>query len=1069
MKKSHIFQILAAACLLALAGAGCSQRANKTYDLGPADQYFESGEFDLAETNYLKALATDPENAKAIGRLGLIYFDEGRFQKAAPYLYKGSQLSSSNLELRVKLAQICLAVGDRKEAQQHADFVFKNDPADPDAPEILAESVPPAQLGDLQKHFQTLTTNADSPALETALGVVATRQNDLKGALEHFQRALNLDSKFAPGYAALANAYLQFDEVKKAGDAFKAAADCAPTTSPLQTEYGLFEIQAGELAGADKSFSDLTQKEPGYMPAWLGLAEAKLDEKDFDESAAALQKVLDCDPESLDARLLTARLDLARSNTARAIDELESLVKTFRQSAEIHYRLALAYLVGGDTEKAINQLHETVDLNPNFAQAAFLLAQLDVKRGDAESALGLLKPLIARHPNLVEAQLLLADVYRLQNDFSDAMPIYQQLEKSFPKNPEIPLLAGSAFVQQLNENAARAEFNRALQIDPGNATAQEELVQMDLADKNFDAAQQRAEKLVSTNPNRSQPEILLAKVLLDRGQTNQAEDALMKAGSLPNGLQANLLLAQLYFNLKQDHEALDMLNLVMSKTPDNPDLLMFAAEIQTDQKDYSAAAASYEKLLTLKPQFSLAMNNLAWLYSDYLGDLDKAYALAERAHQLGPNDPSTADTLGWIYFKKGQYTQALNMFQQSSAGLPNNPEVLFHFGLAYYMLGNEDSARQELQSATGLDAPFPDRSECQKYLDILNIDPATAGDTARADLEKRISEQPDDPVAFDRLVTIYQREGDTERASVLCQSALKANPNNIKALLLLARVYEGQDPQKAFALAKSAYQLTPNDPVICSTLGHLAFLTGNDQWAFSLLDEASQDQPTNGQTLFDLANAAFCLGKVSEAQADMQNAVQAGLSALQSAQAQNFIQMATICENPDQAAANQSRVESTLASDPKNPAALFVQGLVDTQNNDALGAEHAYENLLFDHPHCAIASKNLAILYAQNLVDPAKAYPVALEAREAFPDDPQVARALAMVLFQQGEYSRAADLFNTISNSTTADARLFYCLGICEYHLRNYIETKTSLERALNLNLSGQDAADARQTLSELH
>ena len=1069
MKKNQLFPILAAACLLALAGAGCSQHANKTYNLGPADEYFDSGQFDKAEAEYVKAMHADPQNAKAIGRLGLIYFDEGRFQKAAPYLYKGSAMSSSNLELRVKLAQICLAIGDMKQAKTHADFVFKNNPTDPDAPLLVVESAPPAQLGDLQIQLQTRAANADSAPLETALGVLATRQNDFKAALERFQRALNLDSKFAPAYAALANSYLRFDEVTKAGDAFKAAADCASTTSPFQTDYGEFEIQVGDFAAAEKSFENLTQKVPDYMPAWLGLAEVKLDEKKFDESTNALQKVLDCDPQSLDARLLKARLDLARTNTATAIDEFERLVNTYRQAPRIHYQLALAYIQTGNTEKAINQLHETVDLDPNFASAAFLLAQLDVIRGDVESALGLLKPLIEHQPKMVEAQLLLADVYRLQNDFNDAMAVYRQLETSFPKNPEIPLLAGSAYVQQFNEDAARKEFNRALQIDPANATAQVELAQLDLADKNFDAAQRRAEMLISQYPNQAQPEILLAKIFLDRGRTNQAEDVLMKAGALSQGLEANLLLAQLYFDVKQDHNALDMLNLVLTKKPDDPALLMFAAQIQTDQKDYSAAAATYEKLLTIMPKDSPAMNNLAWLYSNYLGDLDKAYALAQRARQLLPNDPSTADTLGWIYFKKGQYTSALNMFQQSAAGLPNNPEVLFHFGLAYYMLGNEDSARQELQSATASDAPFPDRGECQKYLNILNIDPGTADETARPGLERRISEQPDDPVAFNKLIAIYQREKDTARASELCESAVKANPRNGTALLLLARLCEPQDPHRAFDLAKSAYQLTPNDPVVCATLGHLASINGNDQWAFTLLDEASQDQPTNGQTLFDLANAAFCLGKVSEAQADMQNAVQAGLSAFQSMQAQNFLEMAAVCQSPDKAMASQSRVQRTLASDPKNPAALFVKGLVDTQNNDSLAAERAYEDLLAYHPGCAIASKNLAILYAQNLADPQKAYPVAIRAREAFPDDPQVARALAMVLFQQGEYSRAADLFDTISNSANADARLFYCLGICEYHLKNYIETKTSLEHALTLNLSGQDAVDARQTLAELH
>ena len=748
MKNNHVVLILAGACLVALAGAGCSQRAKTTYNLSRADSLFDSGQFDKAEAEYLNALHANPRNPKAIGRLGLIYYDEGRFQKAAPYLYNGSEMSSSNLELRVKLAQIYIAVGERKQANDQAAFVFNNNPADPDAPVLLAESAAQGQLGDLQQKLNTLVAQADSPALETALGILSTRQNNFKAALENFQRALNLDSRFAPAYDALANSYLQFHELKKAGDAFKAAADCAATTSPLQTEFGQFEIQIGNYAAAEKFFNDLTQKSPDYRPAWLGLAEVALDQKKLDDSEAALKKVLDSDPQNADGLVLKARLDVTRGNTADGTAELEHLVQNFPRAPRMHYQLALAYIIGGKMDKAMNQLHEALDLDPNFPQPAFLLAQLDVQRGDIEPALGLLKPLVARQPDMNEAKLLLADVYRLQNDFNDALAIYRQLEKSYPKDPAIPLLAGSTYVEQFNEDSARAEFNRALQVDPANLSAQEELAQLDLADKNYDAAQQRVQKLIAKNPGQAPLEILLAKILLNRGQTNQAEDTLLKAASLPQGLDANLILAQLYFNLKQDRDALDTLNVAITKRPDNLSLLMFAAEIQTDQKDYAAAAATYEKVLVIKPQYSPALNNLACLYSDNLGDLDKAYTLAQRARQLLPNDPSTTDTFGWILFKRGEYTSALNLFQQSAAGLPNDPEVQFHSALAYYMLGNEDSARQQFQNATASSAAFPDRDKCQKYLNILNVDPATADSATRAAVEKRFSEQPNDPIAF---------------------------------------------------------------------------------------------------------------------------------------------------------------------------------------------------------------------------------------------------------------------------------------------------------------------------------
>ena len=46
--------------------------------------------------------------------------------------------------------------------------------------------------------------------------------------------------------------------------------------------------------------------------------------------------------------------------------------------------------------------------------------------------------------------------------------------------------------------------------------------------------------------------------------------------------------------------------------------------------------------------------------------------------------------------------------------------------------------------------------------------------------------------------------------------------------------------------------LTPNDPLVTHTLGHLAFLTGDYKWALSLLQLAAQAQPQNPEVLYDL-------------------------------------------------------------------------------------------------------------------------------------------------------------------------------------------------------------------------
>src|SRR3954451_22899271 len=92
-------------------------------------------------------------------------------------------------------------------------------------------------------------------------------------------------------------------------------------------------------------------------------------------------------------------------------------------------------------------------------------------------------------------------------------------------------------------------------------------------------------------------------------------------------------------------------------------------------KQYEPARDAYEKLLSINPRFSIALNNLAYVYSEHLGNLDKAYDLADRARQLLSSDPATADTLGWILHKRGEYTRASGLLAESARRLPDQPEI----------------------------------------------------------------------------------------------------------------------------------------------------------------------------------------------------------------------------------------------------------------------------------------------------------------------------------------------------------------------------------------------------------
>ena len=961
-------------------------------------------------------------------------------------------------------------MGKSKEARDEANIVLNKNPRDKDAPLLLAEAATTQkEAAVVRQQLQKLSPVGDNASVEVASGMLSFQEHDFKTAEAAFQHAKTIDPKSGVAYTAMGALHWAQSNLEAAEADFKTAADLSPPRSPRRLQYARFEMQSGKAAVAKTILGEMIKKTPDYIPAWVGLAEIALAEKKFDECAASVNKALTRDPDNYDALLLSGRLDFTRNETEKAITKLERMAKIYPQASRVHYQLALAYLVNGESAKGLISLNKAVSLDANFTEAILLLAQVEIKNGDPNSAVVSLKQLIESQPQLLQGQLLLADAYRAQGKSDDALAIYQRLKILFPKNMQISLLMGSTLLQQQNNAEARREFIRVLELAPDNLIAQEQLVDLDLTEKKYATAMQRVEKMVETSPKQAEVLLLRVKVFEAQGDTNQAEAALLKCIELqPESQTAYLLLAQLYFDSKRNQKAVADLNTAIGKNPKNVSALMLLGMIYNEGKDYKSAADAYERLLEINPKSGSALNNLAYIYSEYLNRLDRAYELAQRARDLLPNDASTADTLGWILYKKGQYPLALSLLQKSANKLITEPDVQFHLGMVYYMMDEEEHARAAFQRALQSNREFSSRDECNQCLSVLAFDSKTADLAARASLERRIVEKPDDPVALARLASIYQNNGVLDKAIATYETILKINPKNIVALTNLAQIYSPKNPQKAFDLAKAAYELSPNDSYVSCILGRLAYQNGNYKFASSLLQEAAKNQPANPKALYDFAEAAYSIGKVSDAQAAMLSALRAGLASPQADEARRFLDLVALSANPAQAIAAESRIEEILKSDSNYVPALMVVDMINEQKTNFLAAEQACERVLSHYPDFAPAQRKLAVLYAEDSSNPERAYALAIKARESFSKDSELGKALGIILFRQGNYARAASLLKENAAERSADAELFYYLGASQYRLKNRTESKASLQQALSMNLSGKLAADARQMLAEL-
>jgi pentatricopeptide repeat protein len=1080
------FPRLSITCLLILGLLGCGPAGKIASHLAKADAFYDAGDFEKAEIEYLNVLQLNQQNPQATVRLGLIYFDQGQLSRVLPLLIKGRELQPDNMEVRIKLGMMYLLTGRSKEARDEANLILDRHPGEAEAMYLLVDTVTQArELEEIRSRLMRLPAPAAGGAPVTvALGLLDLRQRKYKEAKAAFSQALALEPKSSAANAAMGALALQENDLPRAEQCLAAAAENSPGRSIRRIQYAQFKLQHGDIAGGRKLLDDLLGKYPDYVPAQLARAEVAVLDKNYSEGAAIVANVLARNPGQPEALILSARLKVLVNEPAKAVTELESAVALYPKSPQIHYQLGATYLATGQTDKALASLNQAVLLAPGYAEALLLQASVNVRKGDLSAAILALKQLIPYHPEIVQGWLMLADAYSRQGNFNDALNLYDQMEKVFPGSAQTPLLRGLTFVQQRKFAEARRAFNRALEISPGAPAAMEQLVALDVLEKQYPAALQRVNAMIARDPKGAGPHLLQARICYAQKDLAGAEAALKTAIELqPDLAEPYFMLAGIYANGDQPQKALENLEKLSAKDPRDVQALMLIGLLQEQRKNYSAARTSYEQLLAINPKSGVALNNLACLYAEQFQDLNKAQELAQKARDLLPQEPHTADTLGWILYKNRQYARALSLLQESAGKLPASADVQLHLGLTRYMLGQEEGARSALQAALELDPNLTGKDEANSKLAILAADPDKP-DT-RAVLEAALAKRPDDPVVLVRLAAALDRAGDANAAIKTYQTALQANPASIKAVLGLSQLYlSKKDNQKALEMAKTARKLAPTDPVVAQTLGQLAYEVGEFQWAASLLQEAAQRKSDSPDLYFDLARSYYSVGRTEDAANSLRDALKLTAGATgrppgavassfpiftHAADARRWLDLIVLAGSPDEALKKTAWVEGILAEDPANPPALMLSGMIMERQLDASGARQAYAKVLRQYPDFSPAKLRLAIMGAA-LRDgfDQKTFDWALQARAAYPSDRELAKSLGILTYRKGDHARAAVLLKESLGSRENDAETWFYLGMTQAKLNRPAESKVSLKRAMELKLPADLATEAGQLLSSL-
>jgi tetratricopeptide (TPR) repeat protein len=180
--------------------------------------------------------------------------------------------------------------------------------------------------------------------------------------------------------------------------------------------------------------------------------------------------------------------------------------------------------------------------------------------------------------------------------------------------------------------------------------------------------------------------------------------------------------------------------------PEKPNWVMFYFRGICYERSHQwpAAEADMKKALSLYPDQPLVLNYLGYSWVDQGVHLDEGMDMIRRAVEQRPDDGYIVDSLGWAYYRTGNYDEAVKNLERAVELKPEDPTINDHLGDAYWRVGRTLEAHFQWSHAKDLNPEPEDLPKIEaKLKDGLPSDTSSAaaaeksGTAADADKAKK--------------------------------------------------------------------------------------------------------------------------------------------------------------------------------------------------------------------------------------------------------------------------------------------------------------------------------------------
>ena len=538
-------------------------------------------------------------------------------------------------------------------------------------------------------------------------GSVLESKGEYAEAILEFQDALRLDPDAGIHYA-LAKNYRIINKIPPALQHSKKAIEL----SPFKVEY--YDLLADIFSSAHQ----------------------------YDSAAAVLEKIIEIDSTQIDSYYKLARI-YESSKPLQAITIYNKLTEIIGPEWSILIRVAELQENLGSLDKAAEAIEELLTIDPSNTAVQKLLSEVYTRAGKYDDALKIISEIIELTPDDFDARERKAQILIQQNNweaaanefnyilekpdilletkirvgasffaqsFKDSIMLgyAKQLFEKIDKDTsywQVKMYLGAISLAEKNDSVALNYFDEVKNLAEQNTQGWTQLGGLFFDNRHYSEAITLMNEAIELFPQDFVVNLLLGLSLAQSDRHSEAKEYLKTAIDInPNDVIALSAYGYSLNQLRENDEAILYLKRALGISPNDVNLLGTLGLIYDSLKMWEECDKTYEHALGIDSSNATVNNNYAYSLSERGEKLDLALEMAKLAIEKEPDNSSFLDTIGWVYYKLGNYEEAKTYLEKALEISGERPVMLDHLGDILFKMGKKELAVELWQKAYKLDS-----------------------------------------------------------------------------------------------------------------------------------------------------------------------------------------------------------------------------------------------------------------------------------------------------------------------------------------------------------------------------